>query len=208
MPEQPARGSWHPTVLPWDQAQPVAPQGPQPFTSQSFAPPQPMVPMHPQAPQHHARAFAPARFAHGTPHPPIANPQPFVGLPAAHRPLPSMPAHAAPTVAPHLAPQSFVLEMSSHQLPDAQETAHYPLTFPAFPEAAGATELAPIEPSGLNYWGNAKTEVEEPVQFARGSQPVEHLDPIRMALPHARPDDETRVAMAPADKRTFEYRRG
>ncbi len=96
--------------------------------------------------------------------------------------------------------------------------APYPLTFPAFPEAAGAVMLAPIEPSGLNYWGPPSAEIEAPidheiegdyaVQFARGSQPVEHLDPLRVCLSHASHDDETRIAPAPQplDKRTFDLR--
>lgn len=171
------RGSWHPTVLPWDPQAQGAPH------------------------HHHARAVAPSpspRLAAGTPPPPLSNPQPFVGLPAAHRPLPGLPPHAPTMAAPP--PQSFVLEMSSTELPEAQSTAHYPLTFPAFPEAAGATALAPIEPSGLNRWG-ASTEVEAAgdfeVRFARGSQPAPHLDPLRMTLPHASADAETRIARAP-----------
>ena len=202
----PARGSWHPTVMPWDRAAP-----PQPHGSQSPHPAAPAYPVAPlpaalprgaqlPAPAHHARAFSPApaiapdnvrlmRLAEGTPHPPYA-PQPFTSLPAPHaRPLPGLPA-------PHLAQlQSFVLENSTTALP--ADPAPYPLTFPAFPEAAGATMLAPVEPSGLNYWGPQPTEIEvqdEQILFARGSQPAESF---RRTMPLASPSDETRIAPPP-----------
>ncbi len=211
------RGSWHPTVMPWDQAShppqtqslPQGSQPPQAFAAPtpyavaplpSFAPPRGSELPRPSQP-YHARALSPApaiapdnvrlmRLAEGTPHPPCA-PQPFTSLPAPNsRPLPGMPA-------PHLArtqPQSFVLESST-----AARPAAYPLTFPAFPEAAGATMLAAVEPSGLNYWGPHPTEVEvqdDQIIFARGSQPVDQLEPVRRTLP-ASPSDETRIAPSP-----------
>ncbi len=208
------RGSWHPTVMPWEQASQPAPRHPQQFAHppQAAAAPYPVAPLPsvapprgaalPPAQPYHARAFSPApaiapenvrlmRLAEGTPHPPFA-PQPYSSLPAP-RPLPGMPA-------PHLAhtqPQSFVLKNSA-ALPAA-----YPLTFPAFPEVAGATMLAPVEPSGLNYWGPLPTEVEvtdEQIIFARGSQPADQLEPIRRTMPRASPSDETRI-VRPSQRR-------
>jgi hypothetical protein len=113
-------------------------------------------------------------------------------------------AHFAPA---HL-PASFVLEMSAANLPE--QPAPYPLTFPAYPDSA-STVLTDVEPSGLNYWGApSQTEIDAvDIQFARGSQPVEQLDPIRIALPQAAPQDtETRIApmpLAPADRRTYRH---
>lgn len=146
------------------------------------------------------------RLAEGTPQPPIANPQ-FGGLPA--MPPPS-----------HVGAPSYVSDSDStkhfarHLDPSSTEgaPAAYPLTFPAYPDAAGST-LAAIEPSGLNrYWGPpSKTDVDvcpnfpgprfgaPGPQFARGSQPVEQLDAYRRPLPA---DAETRIAPMPADAET------
>lgn len=147
--------------------------------------------------------------------PPVAPHTPMMpnALQPGRTPMPNaLPPGAALSKPSHLARTqvaSFVLDSSSAALP--AEPATYPLTFPAFPEAAGATMLAPIEPSGLNYWGNAPTSTEHEVQddqilFARGSQPVDQLDPVRVVLPLA-PNDETRIEMSSADRRTLELQR-
>jgi hypothetical protein len=216
-PAAPARGSWHPTVMPWDQATPAqaaqqpaphthAPQRSRPPHAVAHAPyavaplPSATLPRGAQLPPaHHARAFSPApaiapdnvrlmRLAEGTPHPPYA-PQPFTSLPVPPaRPLPGLPAARTQL-------QSFVLENSTSALP--VDPAPYPLTFPAFPEAAGATMLAPVEPSGLNYWGPQPTEIEvqdDQILCARGSQPAESF---RRTMPLASPSDETRIAPPP-----------
>jgi hypothetical protein len=98
-----------------------------------------------------------ARLADGTPHPPIADPQPFAGLPPSYLPPaqfvtsdPEATTHFAPTELP----KSFVLESSMT---------------------------------------NEMTAFVEP-QFARGSQPAQHLDPVRLTLQPATPEAETRIA--------------
>ncbi len=73
--------------------------------------------------------------------------------------------------------------------------APYPLTFPAFPEAANAVMLSPIESSQVSA---VQPEPDYAIQFARGSQPTEHLEPIRMTLPHNAP---TQIVRPPAPRR-------
>lgn len=93
------------------------------------------------------------RLAEGTAQPPIVNPQPYVP-PASDQP-----------------------------------PAPYPLTFPAFPEAAALVMLPAHRWEVASAVDDGPTirdpypERDYAMQFARGSQPVERLEPIRMILP-------------------------
>ncbi len=106
----------------------------------------------------------------------------------------------------HFAPAElpkFVVELMERE----SVPAPYPLTFPAFPDAVGSV-LSPIEPSGLNYWGPPNTESTEidAVQLARGSQPVDQLDPFRLVL-QVTPDAENRLAQMPVALKPHEMAR-
>lgn len=77
-----------------------------------------------------------------------------------------------------------------------QPPAPYPLTFPAFPEPAGVVMLQPIEPSNINRWHDPSADYAIP--FARGSQPADQFEPMRIL-----PADAQTMIIEPSDSTTL-----